>query len=331
MSHDRFPVGFVQGEITALVRLDEEEIRMRKANADDQTYANRIYPHGSNDLNHVAMPGDGVVGRRGAKSWTSKTHELGVVSSNGAKIGPAEERNYYFIGVTKTESGDQPNGSDPNGAGFSAYRAGKVSIVNNNSRLEDIHAGDFVIWQFQPIDSARNLNQSQRFSVTANGTPATKAAIEYAPLNVTDLGGYLPLIKATLASLAGKNAKVMDFFHDQKNRTQMYTDIQEETMRWVLGITGLMNDATWYANGNELNWPVVLRELMPLLENKIEKLNPNGDNLRAHLRSKALSYLCEATTCAMLAKVSRIVGVAMGSARPGDTFPCSLGIVNVGL
>jgi hypothetical protein len=329
----RNPVQYVQGEITAQVRLDDNELKARRVNARDINRTGKIYPGGTEDENHVAMPGELIIGRRGAKNFQSKKHEMGVVSMNGARIEGCYEgmhREYYFIGVTKTPSGNETNGQNPHAAGFSAYRAGKVSIINNNSQRADISAGDFLVWQMQPWDDLRQANPMARYSLNGNGTPIGKSPIEVAPLKPTEFGPYLVMIKKQLKAFQ-QNAFSMDLFLvDQAARTQKYTDLEEETARWVLGIVGLADNPDFYAeDGKNLNWNTVVPLLEGLLDAKPVKYNRS--NLREHARSKSLSYLCEAATQAMLAKLSRVIGVAMAGARAGETFPASIGQANFGL
>jgi hypothetical protein len=256
-----------QGEITGKALIDYSEVQDRRENSADHHLLAKSYPGGNNDDNLMVMPGELVFAPRNRESVYSmagEPNEYGLSSMAGLYYGryqsdDAMMRDYYFVGVAKTEfrvgNSDQPE------SGFAVLKAGSYTTTNNGPY--DIYPGDLIGYRF-PLNTlspgwgtddrsqkltGKDANSMDRI-VPQNraGTPNGKYLAEIVPFDYTDFktstAGALVAMKLPSADKGGQGIaglSMKDFDKNTGDRSnRQLSNIQEEAMGYKFGIAGIV-------------------------------------------------------------------------------------------
>lgn len=248
-----------QAEITGKAQPDLIAFNQRKQNAGDARTLAESYPGGDQDGNLYIMPGELVVGQRkrhALGTYHGRPGETGFSSVAGLYYGDkspeALMREYYFLGVAKTEfqyNGETLFGTDPMDHGFGFLRAGSVSINNNHN--EDIYAGDILAWRFPPtragdpgtqgsgrLGTSIDTGLNPRASLNRAGTPFTKPLVQVHKFDPSDfsfqLAGAYECFNTNSARGGISDLTPKDLL-DPLKRSKL-TSLQEEALGWAFGL-----------------------------------------------------------------------------------------------
>lgn len=259
----------IQGEITGKFFPDYDELDERRANSKNASALKTSYPGGGNDDNLAIMPGEPVFGlkdRRAEFLQSGEPSEMGLSSVAGLNYGvygnnrEATERDYYFIGVSKTEL--RIGSNDVLEHGGACLKAGLMSVENSGPLT--IYAGSLIGWRFPliPTDPNYKGNSSQMGSVVygnRGGTPNTKFRPELVPFDYTDyqsnLGAAFMAMKKTSNSVDGIRgvsdlpieALFQSFGAEDSNGL---SPLQEEAMGYKFGLVGVVLRGIDYLKNN---------------------------------------------------------------------------------
>lgn len=276
-----------QAEITGKAQPDLIAFNQRKQNAGDARTLAQSYPGGDQDGNLYIMPGELVVGQRkrhALGTYHGRPGETGFSSVAGLYYGDkspeALMREYYFLGVAKTEfqyNGETLFGTDPMDHGFGFLRAGSVSINNNHN--EDIYAGDILAWRFPPtragdpgtqgsgrLGTTIDTGLNPRASLNRAGTPFTKPLVQVHKFDPSDfsfqLAGAYECFRTPVGQMGIQGLSPKDLL-DPLKRSKL-TSLQEEALGWAYGllmvacranpnqVEGQANWSQWTGNGTTL-------------------------------------------------------------------------------
>lgn len=228
-------------------------------NAEDKTMATHIYPGGSRDTSHNAMPGDlsfGLMGGRSAYDETGAPNEVGIVGVSGMDYHDgrylsldAIERGFYFQGVVSTPctisadadgTGTAGGGitSGPN-SGYALIKAGVANIINKSTYM--FYPGDYVCRRLpNPKKGLPIINPLAR-----GGTPNTQYTWEVCPFDYTDFtvhydGAYRAMVNN--ASRGGIADVAFERFFETESTRNSYllSNLQEEAAGHLFSKMGIL-------------------------------------------------------------------------------------------
>lgn len=328
-----------QAGITAKVHYDRAEWQRRKANGSSPT----VYGLNKDDVNFTVEPGELVFGsrnRRGARPYQTPGYETGMSSLTAydwAADGDSDEecmRNFYFIGCAKYEDlGPDTDffGDYSMDVGFSAVKAGSYGTYNNNTAGADIAAGDIVCWTLPPnlraeragnqrpaLDDGFNSGRQQNVSTM----PWTKTLMHTVPFDPNNFVTQRFGIRAALRKLVGQ--KVAKFQVQAGNPREPLTSLEEEAGAWALGLLGFANRLN--VDDSQLG-EKFSKDNIDLLEKAF--VNAGNGNINGY-QNKWFDNICRGVTGCWYAKTSRILGKAMGSAKPGYNLPMMFSHFKIG-
>lgn len=325
-----------QAEVTAKVNFDMSEVQRRK----DAPPSNFVYGGSKENVNFTVEPGELVMGmriRNGAYTRPSPGHEVGLSSltafdyTDGATSDEELSRKFYFIGCAKYEDlGPETDffGDFSGDNGFSAVKSGSYMTYNNNTENIDIAAGDIVCWQLPPnrrgdeaararpqLDDGYNSINQQNVSTM----PWTKTLFHTVPFDPNNFVMQRFGIAAQLDSLSGQTT---NWAKPQGNREPL-TSLKQEAAAWALGL--LQFASLVGAQGADIQNNQFSPANIALLKRAFDSIGNSREP-----RRDWFDNICRGVTGVWYAKTSRILGKAMGSAKPGQNLPLMFSNFKVG-
>lgn len=296
----RYQPQATQAEITRKFQFDFVEARERQANAENGNIANEVYPGGNNKDNLKVYPGDLVMGRRKPRHYNAyhgNPKETGFTGLAGLHWGEyasdeAMMRDFYPIGFAKTEiefGGDNWAYQDPLDHGGSAVGAG--SYTGHNWSGEQIHAGDLLVWAFPSTNRNTGAGIDPINRQYREGTPLTKPMAYLMPARSLTSKPLLDALITTMGRRRDQHPQpgVQDLTRDDLEQNESLTSLQEEALALREGVKSLLN------------------------------LDDNDSVAEAIVNNReAVEMMLDAMHSALMSRFSRIVGVAMTSAKPSQ-------------
>ena len=327
-----------QAEVTAKVHFDRAEVTRRKDNGSSPT----VYGLNKDNVNFTVEPGELVFGfrnRHGARPYQTPGYETGLSSLTAydwdAEGNSDEEcmRNFYFIGCAKYEDlGPETDffGDYSMDVGFSAVKSGSYMTYNNNTVGADIAAGDIVCWTLPPnrraesagnqrpaLDDGFNSGRQQNVSTM----PWTKTLMHTVPFDPNNFVTQRFGIRAALRKLVGQEVSK---YQARAGNREPLSSLEEEAGAWALGLLGFASRLGNVADSQVGD--VFSAQNIALLESAFGN---DGIDINGY-RNKWFDNICRGVTGCWYAKTSRILGKAIGAAKPGYNLPLMFSNFKVG-
>lgn len=338
----------VQAPIVGKVFPDTYEIERREYESKDAANAATVVPGGDKNVNFSCMPGEICLSRvyEGNSGYMDSRYEVGLTSAAGLVANKSYEaihREHRFLGGVGENGyehgGDGMYGTDPLEHGYAIIRSGGPFTTNNwyNGSIQAGQLLEFAIplpggvpgeETSKPpvVDTGNNaINLSIR-----GGTPLQKPLYYLKPCDPssfeTSFAAMFWCMSNSRANKGTADIVIPDYFtidHDK------LTNLQIETLELENALLALYKLATKNTTANFLDFRnkvfgrhVAVPADNPGYLNMTEaekKFVPNGDNEK-FLQDKILPLLAKSFTGQLRAKMSRVVGVSLSNAKPGETL-----------
>lgn len=340
----------VQAPVVGKVFPDLFEIEQREYQSKDATTQKKVVPGGDKNVNFSCMPGEICLSRvyNGGSGFMDSRYEVGLTSAAGLvqddKSSEAIHREHRFVGGVGENGyehgGDGMYGTDPLEHGYAVIRSGGPFTTHNWTH-EPIYAGQILEFKIplptpevgadgsrKPVIDTGN-NSLITLSIRS-GTPLQKPVYYLQPCDPssfeTSLAGMWWCMNNSRVNKGTTDIIVTDYFtmdHDKLTNLQIETLELENALfaLFALAKKNTTTDPLDFRNkvfGRHGTTPQDNTGYL-VVNDAQKKFVPNGDNT-VFLQDKILPMLAKSFTGQLRAKMSRVVGVALSNARPGETL-----------
>lgn len=354
LTQSRYRTMAVQAPIVGKVFPDTYEIERREYESKDATNAATVVPGGDKNVNFSCMPGEICLSRvyEGNSGYMDSRYEVGLTSAAGLVANKSYEaihREHRFLGGVGENGyehgGDGMYGTDPLEHGYAIIRSGGPFTTNNwyNGSIQAGQLLEFAI----PLPGGVPGEETSRPPVVDTGSNAINLSIRSGTplqkplyyLKPCDPSSFETSLAAIYWCMNHDSAEggIRNLANDEYfNNPDKYTNLQLESFELSMALTGLFNTAhscTNDANGKtEFLGKVFGRHVASDAENR-----PHSENMKRDVkktwttattindkdlftRDKILPLLAKSFTGQLRAKMSRVVGVSLSNAKPGETL-----------
>lgn len=349
LTQSRYRTMAVQAPIVGKVFPDTYEIENREYQAKDKSA--KVVPGGDKNVNFSCMPGEICLARvysDGGSGYMDSRYEVGLTSAAGLNAGESSyeaiHREHRFLGGVGENGyehgGDGMYGTDPLEHGYAIIRSGGP-FTTNNWCGGSIQAGQLLEFaiplpggtpgeetsKHPVIDTGSNaINLSIR-----SGTPLQKPLYYLKPCDPssfeTSLAGIYWTFDKPIADGGIANLTPDNYFKEPQKRT----NLQLEAMELDMALSALHNLANKETDYNDFRNAVFGRHVAgsgttanPKYPTNIpktwEECKGDRNKTAAFLQDKILPLLAKSFTGQLRAKMSRVVGVSLSNAKPGETL-----------
>jgi len=349
-----------QAPITGKGLPDSRAIESHRRSGQDGNTQNVAYPGATDKDNFFIMPGELLIGKKAQNNpYANGSFEIGITSVAGMPIKEknleSTMRDWYLIGVVTTEwelEGENMYGQEALDHGFGFQRAGSCTINNNSA--EDIYPGDWLEWTFPKHNQISNKGLKKRIEIDNGfnplssrnrmGTPFKKPLIEIKRFDPNDFSLNLSAYTWQYKHLISEGGCSDMTFDQYENHKDLYSSLQLEAFAWTRGILCISHTVNDKAvdfmdnggklvdkKGKSLNDVVVLNNLFEQFDFQSSTSVPTvGFGDTKYAQQQALNLLTAGVCGTAMAKMSRVIGKAMGGARPSESLDMVLMSLKIG-